>query len=49
MAAQHAPALAQLIADGMPIHPAGRALGMTKGQTASTWALIKRRMGKQAR
>ena len=41
--------LAQLVADGLPLHEAGqRCLGLTKGQTAATWRRIKAELGAQA-
>jgi len=39
---------AQLVADGMTVAEVGRALGLTKGQTSSTWNTIKRHLGEQA-
>lgn len=42
--------LAQLVADGAPLHHAGQAmLGLTKGQTARLWSNIKADLGEQAR
>lgn len=40
--------LAQLIADGMTVADAGRAMSLTKGQTSNLWNKIKRNLGVQA-
>lgn len=41
--------LAQLVADGVPVHHAGQAcLGLTKGETANVWRRIKQDLGAQA-
>jgi len=40
--------LAQLVADGTPLNEAGRAMGLTKGQTSRVWMNIKADLGEQA-
>lgn len=40
---------AEYISQGLTPSQAGRAINLTKGETARTWANIKRAMGVQAR
>lgn len=41
--------LAQLVSEGVGINAAGERIGLTRGQTARTWANIKAALGEQAR
>lgn len=41
--------LAERVANGMPIHHAGAAIGLTRGETANAWRAIKTQLGEQAR
>ena len=40
--------LAEHVANGAEINAAGKAMGLTKGQTARAWANIKAELGEQA-
>ena len=40
--------LAERVANGMAIHHAGAAVGLTRGETARAWSRIKLEMGEQA-
>ena len=40
--------IADLVSEGMLPHHAGKRLGLTKGQTARAWGLIKAGLGPQA-
>lgn len=40
--------LAEAVASGTPLMIAGRAMGLTKGQTVNTWRIIKTELGAQA-
>jgi len=40
--------LAGLVADGAGVSEAGQAMGLTRGETARAWALIKSGLGWQA-
>lgn len=40
--------LADYLAKGLPLHEAGKAMGLTRGQTSRVWMNIKADLGEQA-
>ena len=40
---------AENLADGLPMMEAGRAIGLTKGETVATMRKVRRELGEQAR
>lgn len=40
---------AEILSQGLPMMAAGRAMGLTKGETVNTMRVIRRELGEQAR